>query len=243
MPHSIWRRARGMTGRVPRVRVLRWSSWRRLMRSVTARTGSSAVHQTHAPPTPARTRRVWRSSWSVSGLVVVTGVSRLVSVSGVPGVSVISLVWIFIILITVVSTVAALTGFNVIVFAATSIVVTGALGPATTSSSSSSAAASWFTSLRLFRPRGFLAIFTDLFYIRFLVSIPTIRVSLVTLVNVEAELFPQSLRQIFTWRLRLRVHVGAATCLTRRPGPGGWAVVTVIADTIWTKTYVFDVYL
>ena len=241
MPHSIWRRARGMTGRVPRVRVLRWSSWRRLMRSVTARAGSSAVHQTHAPPTPARTRRVWRASWSVSGLVVVTGVSRLVSVSGVPRVSVISLVWIFIILITVVSTVAALTGFNVIVFAATSIVVTGALGPATTSSSS--AAASWFTSLRLFRPRGFLAIFTDLFYIRFLVSIPTIRVSLVTLVNVEAELFPQSLRQIFTWRLRLRVHVGAATCLTRRPGPGGWALVTVIADTIWTKTYVFDVYL
>ena len=241
MPHSIWRRSRGMTGRVPRVRVLRWSSWRRLMRSVTARAGSSAVHQTHAPPTPARTRRVWRASWSVSGLVVVTGVSRLVSVSGVPGVSVISLVWIFIILITVVSTVAALTGFNVIVFAATSIVVTGALGPAT--ASSSAPAASWFTSLRLFRPRGFLAIFTDLFYIRFLVSIPTIRVSLVTLVNVEAELFPQSLRQIFTWRLRLRVHVGAATCLTRRPGPGGWAVVTVIADTIWTKTYVFDVYL
>ena len=241
MPHSIWRRARGMTGRVPRVRVLRWSSWRRLMRSVTARAGSSAVHQTHAPPTPARTRRVWRASWSVSGLVVMAGIKRLVSISWVRGVSVISLVWIFIILITVVSTVAALTGFNVIVFAATSIVVTGALGPATTSSSS--AAASWFTSLRLFRPRGFLAIFTDLFYIRFLVSIPTIRVSLVTLVNVEAELFPQSLRQIFTWRLRLRVHVGAATCLTRRPGPGGWALVTVIADTIWTKTYVFDVYL
>ena len=234
MPHSIWRRARGMTGRVPRVRVLRWSSWRRLMRSVTARAGSSAVHQTHAPPTPARTRRVWRASWSVSGLVVVTGVSRLVSVSGVPGVSVISLVWIFIILITVVSTVAALTGFNVIVFAATSIVVTGALGPATVSSSST---ASWFTSHRLFQPRGLLEIFTDLFDIRFLVSIPTISDSLVTLVNVEAELFPLSLYQIFTWRLRLRVHVGAATCLTRRPGPGGWAVVTVIADTIWTKIY------